>query len=410
MWTSIRSLTNLRSLGLGLLLLAGPSVADASYITELDEIQTAIESTDAAWTAGPNHIAEMEPDARRQLLGVIREEPVDALSERPVGMTLPSSWDWRDMDGQDFLTPVKNQGSCGSCVAFGVNAALEASLEISDGDDTWNPDLSEQHLFSCGGGGCNFGWYVSSALNYARFSGIPGEDCNVYLSGIMGDRDCSRSCDDWEDKTVQIDAWSWVTNDVDAIKSYLMDQPLVTTMDVYTDFYAYTSGVYSHTWGGYEGGHCITFVGWDDADSCWIVKNSWGANWGEDGYFRIAYGDSDIGSQTAWMSGYPTIRPSTDASAYAAGASADLGISLHNVGAEIDGLIEVWAEASNGKQQVLYSGSHVIPEGTEHVDATALSDPIPSVPAGVYTVYSAVRSDNGSDTHSCAAVEVEITN
>jgi C1A family cysteine protease len=63
---------------------------------------------------------------------------------------------------------------------------------------------------------------------------------------------------------------------------------------VYQDFFSYRSGVYRHVSGGAAGGHCVEIVGYDDAQGCWICKNSWGANWGEGGFFRIAYGECQI--------------------------------------------------------------------------------------------------------------------
>ena len=75
-------------------------------------------------------------------------------------------------------------------------------------------------------------------------------------------------------------------------------------MDVYEDFYSYSSGVYSYTTGAYEGGHAVLIVGYSDAGQYFIVKNSWGAGWGESGYFKIAY--SEISSVVEF--GYYTIR------------------------------------------------------------------------------------------------------
>jgi C1A family cysteine protease len=66
---------------------------------------------------------------------------------------------------------------------------------------------------------------------------------------------------------------------------------VVAVFDVYTDFFSYDSGVYSYVSGEYEGGHAILIVGWNDSDSAFIVKNSWGTGWGESGFFKIAYSE-----------------------------------------------------------------------------------------------------------------------
>ncbi|MDH6126503.1 hypothetical protein P3T39_003460 [Kitasatospora sp. GP82] len=70
--------------------------------------------------------------------------------------------------------------------------------------------------------------------------------------------------------------------------------PIEACFDVYTDFDAYSSGVYHHTTGTYRGGHCVAIVGYSDVDNCWIAKNSWGKNWGDSGYVRIGYGEVNI--------------------------------------------------------------------------------------------------------------------
>jgi C1A family cysteine protease len=67
---------------------------------------------------------------------------------------------------------------------------------------------------------------------------------------------------------------------------------------VYNDFFSYSSGVYRHVSGGVAGGHCVALVGYDDAQGCWIAKNSWGPSWGEHGFVRIGYGECYI---EAWQ-------------------------------------------------------------------------------------------------------------
>ena len=60
-------------------------------------------------------------------------------------------------------------------------------------------------------------------------------------------------------------------------------------MSVFSDFFSYRGGVYDRVSDDYVGGHGIAVFGWDDIEQCWICKNSWGADWGEEGWFRIAY-------------------------------------------------------------------------------------------------------------------------
>ena len=98
---------------------------------------------------------------------------------------------------------------------------------------------------------------------------------------------------------MKISGWSWVANNVTDIKESLDNGPVPCGMGVYEDFMYYTGGVYEYTGGeDYLGGHAVLIVGWDDdpvdapGKSCWIVKNSWGTDWGENGYCRIKMNDA----------------------------------------------------------------------------------------------------------------------
>ena len=89
------------------------------------------------------------------------------------------------------------------------------------------------------------------------------------------------------------------TKDVNGVKTALAHGPLVTTMTVYGDFIAYSGGIYKHVTGDSLGGHAIAIVGYDDAGRYWIVRNNWGADWGEAGFFRVSWDDvSGIGEET----------------------------------------------------------------------------------------------------------------
>ena len=92
--------------------------------------------------------------------------------------------------------------------------------------------------------------------------------------------------------------------------------PMVAGLAVYQDFYSYTSGVYRHTTGSLVGYHAVSVVGYDDNQRCWICKNSWGAGWGESGWFRIGYGEAGMDTQFAFYdvdAPCPAPGPSPDA-------------------------------------------------------------------------------------------------
>lgn len=203
----------------------------------------------------------------------------------------PSRVDWRDVGGQDWTTPVRSQGGCGSCVAFGTTAAIESRLEIALGDPELNPDLSEAHLFFCGSTAtCQTGWWPSAAMDFARDTGVVDESCYPYSAETQA---CS-VCSDWLTRTTRIEGWVGLT-DRAAMKQTLADQgPFEAVMVVYTDFFSYAGGVYRHITGERVGAHAVTVLGYDDEEGYWIAKNSWGNGWGENGWFRIAYGECAI--------------------------------------------------------------------------------------------------------------------
>jgi C1A family cysteine protease len=207
----------------------------------------------------------------------------------------PSAFDLRNVAGKNYITEVKNQQSCGSCVAFGSVAAVEGTIRLKRNQPDLAINLSEAHLFYCHarsqGRNCGNGWWVPPALDSFRDIGVSDDTCYPYTPG---DQNCTNLCGDWKARVVKITAWQEISS-ATAMKDWLSSKgPLVACFSVYDDFFAYKSGVYRHVNGALAGGHCVCCVGYDDVAGCWICKNSWGEGWGDKGYFRIAYGNSGI--------------------------------------------------------------------------------------------------------------------
>ena len=273
------------------------TTASMVFADKLDDVKAAVEAKGAKWKAGETSVSRL-PDAEKKLrLGLVKQAPTGqekilTLGEPLTG--LPASLDWRN-NGSDYVTDVRDQGNCGSCWAFATTAALESYILINKPLPGGEDDRSEQVLVSCSRAGSCSGGYVSKAATYIRDYGLPVEDCFLYTE--TNDR-CLNACADYKTATEKIYSWSYVGTigvSPEAIKNALHTYgPLVTTMDVYYDFFFYESGVYEYTSGSYQGGHAILIVGYDDNDpegACFIVKNSWGLGWGEGGFFRIAYSE-----------------------------------------------------------------------------------------------------------------------
>ena len=207
---------------------------------------------------------------------------------------LPKQKDWSVYD-----SPVKDQAGCGACWAFSAVGLLE-NLANQAGLIN-NIDLSEQSIVSCAYQddpqhyGCEGGWYFE-AFNYVKKLKIPFESCFPYETK---NGQCENRCDTPEyeitlnDFTSYNGLWQYDFTTAD-LKGALQDGPLCISMAVPNDFFKYTGGIYD-----YKGlkmnnvSHAILLVGYDDTLQCFKAKNSWGTDWGEDGYFRIAYNDTD---------------------------------------------------------------------------------------------------------------------
>ncbi len=329
---------------------------------EMDGLTAAIQADGGRWTARES------PFIKPRKLGLIepalqgREEAGPLMLSEPME-SLPSSVDWRD-NGGNFVTPVRDQGNCGSCWAFAATAALESATLIANGTSGANLNLSEQILVSCSNAGdCEYGGYIDYASNYIRDSGLALETCYGYTAT---DGYCGNACSNWQDSAFRISSWRWVANGsatVSGLKNGVVTYgPLIVTMYVYEDFYYfYDTGVYAYTSGNYLGGHAILLVGYNDAEQYFIAKNSWGTGWGESGYFRIAYSEAaSVVRLGKWAIAYEyaisppdseIVSTPTSLSGPTAGATATLytymvGGSASNMGHSVQYLID-WGDGTD---------------------------------------------------------------
>jgi len=216
---------------------------------------------------------------------------------------LPDAFDWREeVDGG--LPSIKNQGSCGSCWAFGTVASLECNIKIIDGVEV---DLSEQWLVSCNQDGysCSGGWWCH---DYFMEDGKtdPCGDSGAVLEEYFPYTATNAPCDCPYPHDYFIEDWAYVGDPngvatVEEIKQAIYDYGVVSVaVCVNTAFSEYSGGIFSGpTCSSIN--HAVALVGWDDnqgTSGVWFLRNSWGTGWGEDGYMRIEYGVCDVGYRT----------------------------------------------------------------------------------------------------------------
>jgi C1A family cysteine protease len=225
--------------------------------------------------------------------------------EKYIGL-VPSSLDWRNHEGRDWTTSIKDQGRCGSCYAFGLYSAMESCIKIKKNKSNYFIDLSEQYMVSCGTEwisgifGCE-GAYMSSILKFVEIYGAIPESCFPYKSSNGYLPPCADKCEDWNKYKKEIIGWSSISPSQPSMKNALINfGPLVTGMEIYENFLTYSEGIYEPS-GDLLGYHLVSIVGYNDNPGYWICKNSWGTDWGEDGWFRIKYDACEIEKDTIYI-------------------------------------------------------------------------------------------------------------
>jgi C1A family cysteine protease len=143
----------------------------------LRQLQSQLSSSPARWRAGATNMSELSPADQERRLGLLVKEQERSRIEAYLrsapqaarALTAAQSSDWRAKNDHDWTTLVRDQGNCGSCVAFATVATLETQARIQFNKPNWNIDLSEAELFFCGAGRkCNEGWWPTDAMDYAE--------------------------------------------------------------------------------------------------------------------------------------------------------------------------------------------------------------------------------------------------
>ena len=278
------------------------------------------------WQAAETSMLHLTPAERRRRLGYVPGPGEPTLDERealskayresadvaPSGVA--AAWDWRNVNGRNFISSVKDQGDCGSCVAFGTVAALDGqaritqNIAVSDSNGYAMQDLSEAQLFYCGaeaaGATCSTGWNVPAALAYAENPGLAPEGSFLYTAGDQG---CNLDYG-WNSQLTILSQWGTLSTRAGLQQWISTNGPMIACFSVYDDFFSYSSGVYIYNGTApYAGGHCVAVVGYSNALNAWLCKNSWGTGWGMSGYFWIGYGQCGIDALMWTINGFSRI-------------------------------------------------------------------------------------------------------
>jgi PKD repeat protein/C1A family cysteine protease len=300
--------------------LVSPTVSPEEVREQVDALNALISMEHLSWTAGVTSVSNLSSDAYRRHLGRVPSDAVPGRKsvQKPAApLSLPPSFDWRNNSG-DWTTPVRDQLDCGSCWAFSTTSAFESYWERLKNDPGLNPDFSEQFLVSCaatsygcsGGSNTAMDYFVDRAVQSAV--GTVNEGSYAYtardsscsdLTGIS--RYSVPAGQDWYYVATGANPDSEVPT-VDQIKAAIFTNgPLSSYINADSAFQHYRGGIFSTTTLFTTTNHAVLLVGWghdeETGKDFWIAKNSWGTDWGEEGWFRIFTGSNRVGEGAAYF-------------------------------------------------------------------------------------------------------------
>jgi C1A family cysteine protease len=267
-----------------------PAYADQPLHYDVEAMEVWTKQQNAEFTVESNWVTDFLASGGniRDITGLEQPSDVSAWKNSRFiepATNLPAAFDWRS-EVAGGMQPIKNQGACGSCWAFSVTAVLESLLRIQDPTTTF--DLAEQTLVSTcsSAGSCSGGYF--SAFNYLKNPGLADEASDPYRAQNTNCRSGLRA-------KAKIKEWAYIRGatggapSIEQLKTAIMTYgPIAATVNA--SFTSYAGGIYSAC-NRSSVNHMVNIEGWDDETQSWIMRNSWGSNWGEDGYMRIKYTD-----------------------------------------------------------------------------------------------------------------------
>ncbi|XP_072042247.1 cathepsin B-like [Amphiura filiformis] len=315
------------------------SISTAKVHTWQKDMIKTINAKQTSWKAGYNFPLNTSLDDLRGLMGVLPtpDNMKLPLKIHKIKEALPDAFDARTKwSNCTSIQEVRDQGSCGSCWAFGAVEAM-SDRHCIHSKGAQKPHISAEDLLSCCwtcGMGCN-GGFPSMAWSFWERDGLvtggqynTGAGCRPYTikacdhhvegklapcGAIESTPKCKESCLDGykskytADKHYGSSSYS-VRDDVEQIQQEISTNgPVEGAFTVYSDFVTYKSGVYQHTSGSELGGHAIRILGWGTEEGVpyWLVANSWNQDWGDKGFFKILRGKNECGIEGGIVAGLP---------------------------------------------------------------------------------------------------------
>jgi cathepsin B len=269
-----------------------------------DALIQSINAENAGWTAGRNDYFEgmTVGEAIDMLLPVPDVPETEDLESDP---NFPDEFDARKK-WPSCIHPVRDQGHCGSCWAFGLSEVLSDRFCIASHGSV-NVVLSPQYLVSCDKSdmACK-GGYLDRAWSFAAHTGICTDHCSPYASGGGSVPSCPSKCKDGSAMKMFKAKNTKSVHGVSTMQDQMYNHgPIEGAFKVYQDFMSYKSGVYQHKTGSLLGGHAIKCMGWGVSGNTpyWFCQNSWNTSWGDHGYFKILRGKNECGIESLGYTG-----------------------------------------------------------------------------------------------------------